>query len=85
MSSKSKDSTTGGLGARYGTSVRKRVSRIGTQVRQKHECFKCGKVAVKRVSVGVWRCDECGSIFAGGAYTPATKVGTVARRGIRQS
>ena len=31
-------------------------------------------------SVGVWKCRKCNFTFAGGAYTPATKLGIVARR-----
>jgi hypothetical protein len=30
--------------------------------------------------VGVWRCRKCEFTFAGGAYTPTTKLGVVARR-----
>jgi ribosomal protein L37AE/L43A len=32
------------------------------------------------VSVGVWGCRKCGFTFTGGAYTPTTKLGIVARR-----
>jgi ribosomal protein L37AE/L43A len=35
---------------------------------------------VHRESVGVWKCDKCSYTFAGGAYTPSTKLGVVARR-----
>jgi hypothetical protein len=30
--------------------------------------------------VGVWKCGKCEFTFAGGAYTPSTKLGAVARR-----
>jgi hypothetical protein len=39
--------------------------------------------AVKRRSVGVWACRKCGYRFAGGAYTPSTKLGQVAARATR--
>jgi large subunit ribosomal protein L37Ae len=35
---------------------------------------------VRRESVGVWRCKKCDYTFAGGAYTPVTKLGVVAKR-----
>jgi large subunit ribosomal protein L37Ae len=84
VSHTSKRSTTGRFGSRYGTSVRKGIAQTEAESKRKHECPKCANVAVKRVSVGVWRCGECGNTFAGGAYAPVTKVGTVARRSIRQ-
>jgi large subunit ribosomal protein L37Ae len=30
--------------------------------------------------VGVWKCQKCSFTFAGGAYTPTTKLGAVAKR-----
>lgn len=71
---------TRGLGARYGATVRKRYVKIVTEMKKKHKCPQCGLQRVKRVSVGVWRCGKCGFTFAGGAYTPTTKLGAVARR-----
>lgn len=70
----------GGLGARYGATVRKRYIDIVTEVRKKHRCPQCGFLRVKRLSVGVWQCKRCGFTFAGGAYTPVTKLGIVAKR-----
>jgi large subunit ribosomal protein L37Ae len=37
-------------------------------------------VKVKRQSVGVWKCGKCQYTFTGGAYTPTTKLGVVAKR-----
>jgi large subunit ribosomal protein L37Ae len=45
-----------------------------------HRCPQCGFLRVKRESVGIWRCRRCGFTFTGGAYTPTTKLGIVARR-----
>ena len=71
---------TRGLGPRYGTTVRKRYAKVVTEMRKPHTCPRCGFPRVKRESIGVWKCRKCGFTFAGGAYTPTTKIGTVARR-----
>lgn len=69
-----------GLGARYGSTVRKRYVRVTAGLKKAHRCTQCGFVRVKRVSVGVWKCRKCGHTFAGGAYIPSTKLGIVAKR-----
>jgi large subunit ribosomal protein L37Ae len=71
---------TRGLGTRYGATVRKRYVKVIAELKKTHRCPNCGFVRVKRVSVGVWKCGKCEYTFAGGAYTPATKLGAVARR-----
>jgi len=71
---------TRGLGSRYGATVRKRYIKVVTEMKRPHTCPQCGFLRVKRVSVGVWRCRKCGFTFTGGAYTPTTKLGVVARR-----
>ncbi|MBS7658030.1 50S ribosomal protein L37ae [Candidatus Bathyarchaeota archaeon] len=68
------------FGARYGTLARKRYVEIVSQMRLKHRCPSCHKRAVKRESVGIWICKKCGFKFAGGAYTPTTKLGETAER-----
>lgn len=69
-----------GLGARYGATVRKRYVKIVSGMKKAQKCPQCGLLRVKRVSVGVWRCKKCGFTFSGGAYTPTTKLGIVAKR-----
>jgi len=71
---------TRGLGSRYGATVRKRYVKVVAEMRKPHRCPQCGFLRVKRVSVGVWKCRKCGFTFTGGAYTPTTKLGIVARR-----
>jgi len=70
----------GSLGARYGTVARRRYIDIVSQMRRPHECPQCHFKAVRRLSVGIWLCRKCGVKFAGGAYTPFTKLGEIARR-----
>ena len=73
----------GGFGARYGTVARRQYVEIVTGLRSKHECPRCQFETVKRWSVGIWHCRKCGFRFAGGAYTPRTKLGEVAARATR--
>lgn len=70
----------GSLGPRYGTVARRRYMDIVSQMRRPHECPQCHFKTVRRLSVGVWLCRKCGVKFAGGAYTPFTKLGEIARR-----
>jgi len=71
---------TRGLGPRYGVTVRKRYIKILKQLNEPHTCPQCGLARVKRESVGVWKCRKCEFTFTGGAYTPVTKLGIVAKR-----
>ena len=72
-----------GLGVRYGSTVRKRYTKVIVGMKKKHKCPQCGFAKVRRESVGVWKCKKCDHTFAGGAYTPVTKLGIVAKRAAR--
>ncbi len=74
---------TRGLGVRYGATVRKRYVKVITELKKPHRCPQCGFVKVHRVSVGVWQCGKCSYTYAGGAYTPQTKLGAIAKRSAR--
>ncbi|MCW4012207.1 MAG: 50S ribosomal protein L37ae [Candidatus Bathyarchaeota archaeon] len=69
-----------GLRGRGGATLRKRYGRIMTSLHTYHKCPSCASPSVKRESVGLWECRKCGHKFAGGAYTPSTKVGQASRR-----
>lgn len=71
---------TRGLGPRYGTTVRRRYMKVVKEMRQPHRCPQCGFMRVARRSVGIWQCRKCGFTFTGGAYTPVTKLGVIAKR-----
>jgi large subunit ribosomal protein L37Ae len=60
--------------------VRKRYVKVMAGMKVRHKCPSCGFTRVKRKSVGVWLCKKCGFTFTGGAYTPTTKLGAVAKR-----
>jgi large subunit ribosomal protein L37Ae len=74
---------TRGLGSRYGGTVRKRYVKVLSEMKKNHKCPQCGSEAVRRKSVGVWNCKKCGLTFTGGAYTPSTKLGVVAKRAVK--
>ncbi len=68
----------GRFGARYGASLRKKWKEVMERRYQEYTCVFCGaKVRMKRISVGIWKCPKCGTVFAGGAYQPFTEVGKV--------
>lgn len=71
---------TRGLGPRYGSTVRKRYMKVMIEMKKPHKCPQCGFSRVKRESVGIWKCRKCGFTYTGGAYTPITKLGIVAKR-----
>jgi len=57
----------GRFGARYGSTIRKKVADVERKQRQKQKCPYC-KHTVKRVAKGLWKCSSCKKKFSGGAY-----------------
>jgi len=67
----------GRYGARYGSTLRKRMKAVLEKRYADHQCPFCGSVGtVKRVSTGIWKCVKCGHVWAGGAYVPRTELAT---------
>lgn len=64
---------------RYGASLRKRQSEIKKEKSKLYRCEACGKIAVKRISTGIWRCRHCNTTYAGGAYSMSTPAGEAAK------
>ncbi len=69
----------GRFGARYGRVSRRRVSEIESDMRN----AQVDGDDVKRVGTGIWKNEETGELFTGGAYRPETPAGTTVRRSIR--
>ncbi|MEM1988561.1 MAG: 50S ribosomal protein L37ae [Candidatus Woesearchaeota archaeon] len=69
MANEIKGNPTKRFGARYGLKVRKRAEAVEKMSRKTYRCPYCGKIAVKRVAVGIWQCRKCNSKFTGYAYT----------------
>jgi len=66
----------GRFGARYGSTLRKKVALMEARMRGPHRCPRCLTLGgLKRVSIGIWRCRKCGYTFAGGAWVPRTQMG----------
>ena len=59
----------GKYGARYGSTIRKRVINASKGGR-KSTCPKCIKLSVTREAAGIWSCSRCGYKFAGKSYKP---------------
>ena len=78
-----KKSRTGGsagrFGARYGRVARRRVSEIESGMNN----ATLDEDDVTRVGTGVWKNEETGELFTGGAYRPQTPGGKQVRRSIR--
>lgn len=69
MTSKSKKSKSSGrYGARYGKKVRTKLVAVESKQRIKQKCPFCGKLGVKRLSKGIWKCSKCNKKFASDTY-----------------
>ena len=66
---------TGKYGARYGSTLRKRMKSVEESQHKKYVCDACGKLSVRRCSVGLWKCRSCKHKFAGAAYAPVSVAG----------
>lgn len=69
----------GRFGARYGRVARRRVSEIEADM----EHAELDGDSVTRIGTGIWRNEETGEVFTGGAYRPETPAGATVRRSIR--
>lgn len=77
---------TGKYGTRYGASLRKQVKKMEIAQHARYTCPFCGKNSVKRVAVGIWKCQAktCAKIIAGGAWSVNTQAATSVRSTIRR-
>jgi large subunit ribosomal protein L37Ae len=79
MAKKGKVGSAGRFGARYGRVARRRVSEIEADMNN----AEVDGDSVTRVGTGIWKNDETGEVFTGGAYRPETPAGRTVRRSIR--
>ena len=64
------------FGARYGRKPKLKFSKIEAEQRRFHKCPYCGKMAVRRIAVGIWNCRKCKAKFTAQAYSIAKKART---------
>ena len=64
------------FGARYGSTIRKRVEKIERKKKKRYLCPNCRKRALRWVAVGLWECRNCGFKMAGAAFEPISDVGS---------
>jgi len=62
-----------GLGAKYGSTLRKKYSEVFRTLKMKRNCPNCDSWNLKRKSKGIWECKSCGFVVAGRAYDITTK------------
>jgi large subunit ribosomal protein L37Ae len=67
MTRTKKVKSAGRFGARYGRSVRTKITEIESVQRKKQECIFCNGIA-KRLSKGIWQCKKCNKKFASHTY-----------------
>ena len=70
----------GKYGTRYGGALRKISKKYEVAQHMKYVCPFCGKNAVKRKSIGIWRCNRCYKSMVGGAWTPTTNMALAAKQ-----
>ena len=63
------------FGVRYGRRLRLKHEGIEAEQKKKYQCPYCHKIAVKRMSVGIWTCPKCAAVFTGRAYNVPKKPG----------
>lgn len=69
MATKTKKAKASGrFGARYGKTVRARLNKVESKQRKKQKCPFCGKLGVKRLEKGVWKCPRCEKKFASNTF-----------------
>jgi len=65
---KKKITGNGKFGSKYGKKLRLKVLAINKKAKKLYKCPNCSRIAVKRLSSGIWQCQKCGKKFASKAF-----------------
>lgn len=68
MAKTKKVGSAGRFKARYGRSLRQKVTDIERKQRKKQKCPYCKKLSVRRLAYGIWHCKSCDAKFTGKSY-----------------
>ena len=68
MAKRKLNSSAARFGARYGRTLRKKVSEVERKLKAWHKCPYCNLKKVKRESMGIWKCRHCNTKFTGKSY-----------------
>jgi len=63
-----KTKSAGRFKARYGKSIRTKLTKVEEKQKVKQTCPFCKKPGVKRLSKGIWKCSKCNKKFASNIY-----------------
>ncbi len=72
------------FGTRYGRKPKLKFSKIESEQRKLHKCPYCNKIAVKRVTAGIWQCRKCDSKFTAKAYSVTKKIITKESKAVEE-
>ena len=62
----------GKYGTRYGAALKKMAKKLNESSAARYICPFCGKEAVRREAVGIWKCKICKRTLTGGAWQMST-------------
>ena len=52
----------------YGKRIRDSYAASRSKTKKSYKCPNCSRVAVRRISTGIWKCKKCSVKFASGSY-----------------
>jgi large subunit ribosomal protein L37Ae len=69
LAKKSETGSAKRYGTRYGRTLKIKLAKVEAQYRKKLSCPYCHYKQVRRVAMGIWKCEKCNAEFTASAYT----------------